>query len=93
MPVISIRGVDIRYEVLGEHGPFVALQPGGRRAGTSVKPLAAKIAEAGYRVVVYDRRNCGASGSTMVSPCPMIALGDLWKALIGAGALRVPSSM
>ena len=35
----------------------------------------------------------GTSGSTMVSPCPMIALGDLWKALIGAGALRVPSSM
>ena len=35
----------------------------------------------------------GTSGSTIVSPCPMIALGDLWKALIGAGALRVPSSM
>jgi pimeloyl-ACP methyl ester carboxylesterase len=62
MPVTQIRGVDIRYEMLGDRGPFVALQPGGRRAGVSLKPLATKIAEAGYRVVIYDRRNCGASG-------------------------------
>ncbi len=35
----------------------------------------------------------GTSGSTMVSPGPMILPGDLWNALIGAGSLRVPSSM
>jgi pimeloyl-ACP methyl ester carboxylesterase len=61
MPVTSIRGIDINYEILGDRGPFVALQPGGRRAGAAIKPLAAKIAEAGYRVLIYDRRNCGAS--------------------------------
>jgi pimeloyl-ACP methyl ester carboxylesterase len=62
MPVANIRGVDINYEVLGEGGPFVALQPGGRRAGSSLRGLAAKIAEAGHRVLIYDRRNTGASG-------------------------------
>jgi pimeloyl-ACP methyl ester carboxylesterase len=62
MPVASIRGVDIHYEILGERGPFVALQPGGRRAGAGVRSLGEKIAEAGYRVIVYDRRNTGASG-------------------------------
>jgi pimeloyl-ACP methyl ester carboxylesterase len=61
MPVAAVRGVDISYEVLGEGGPWVALQPGGRRDLTSVKPLGQKIAEAGNRVLVYDRRNCGAS--------------------------------
>ena len=61
MPVTSIRGIDINYEILGDRGPRVALQPGGRRAGASLRPLAAKIAEAGYRVLIYDRRNCGAS--------------------------------
>jgi pimeloyl-ACP methyl ester carboxylesterase len=61
MPVAKIRGLDLHYEILGERGPFIALQPGGRRAGASVKPLAQKIAEAGYRVIVYDRRNTGAS--------------------------------
>ena len=40
----------------------MALQPGGRRGLDGVKPLAQKLAEAGNRVLVYDRRNCGASG-------------------------------
>ncbi|MFZ3233805.1 MAG: alpha/beta hydrolase [Stellaceae bacterium] len=62
MPIASIRGVDVNYEVLGERGPWVALQPGGRRALGGVKSLAEKIAEAGNRVLIYDRRNCGASG-------------------------------
>ena len=62
MPTLAIRGVDINYEILGERGPFVALQPGGRRALAAVKPLGEKLAEAGCRVVVYDRRNCGLSG-------------------------------
>jgi pimeloyl-ACP methyl ester carboxylesterase len=62
MPIASVRGVDINYEVLGEGGPWVALQPGGRRALGGVKSLAEKLAEAGNRVLIYDRRNCGASG-------------------------------
>src|ERR1700687_4666907 len=61
MPVTNIRGVDISYEILGDRGPFIALQPGGRRAGAALRPLATKIAEAGNRVIIYDRRNCGAS--------------------------------
>jgi pimeloyl-ACP methyl ester carboxylesterase len=62
MPVATVRDVDINYEVLGERGPWVAMQPGGRRGLVGVKPLAERIAEAGARVLVYDRRNCGASG-------------------------------
>src|SRR5439155_1443338 len=61
MPIATVRGVDIHYEILGERGPFVVLQPGGRRAGAGVRSLGEKIAEAGYRVVAYDRRNTGAS--------------------------------
>jgi len=62
MPIATVRGVAINYEVLGERGPWVALQPGGRRGLDGVKPLAQKLAEAGNRVLIYDRRNCGASG-------------------------------
>ena len=62
MPIATARSVDINYEVFGERGPWVALQPGGRRGLEGVKPLGQKIAEAGNRVLVYDRRNCGASG-------------------------------
>jgi pimeloyl-ACP methyl ester carboxylesterase len=61
MPLAHLRGVSLNYEILGEGGPFVALQPGGRRAGSALRSLALKIAEAGYRVLIYDRRNTGAS--------------------------------
>ena len=61
MPIAKVRGVALNYEILGDSGPFVALQPGGRRAGSSLRSLASKIAEAGNRVVIYDRRNTGAS--------------------------------
>ena len=62
MAIASVRGVDINYQVLGERGPWVALQPGGRRALAGVRSLGEKLAEAGNRVLIYDRRNCGASG-------------------------------
>jgi pimeloyl-ACP methyl ester carboxylesterase len=61
MPLAHVRGVSLNYEILGDGGPFVALQPGGRRAGSALRSLAEKVAEADYRVVIYDRRNTGLS--------------------------------
>lgn len=61
MPLANVRGVHIHYAVLGDQGPWVALSPGGRRPLESVKSLGRRLAAAGYRVLVHDRRNCGAS--------------------------------
>jgi pimeloyl-ACP methyl ester carboxylesterase len=61
MPLANVRGVNINYKVLGNHGPWVALSPGGRRDISGIELLAGKVAETGHRVVVFDRRNCGAS--------------------------------
>lgn len=61
MPTATVRGVTINYRVLGDEGPWVALSPGGRNGMDSVQSLAQRIAEEGYRVVIHDRRNCGAS--------------------------------
>jgi pimeloyl-ACP methyl ester carboxylesterase len=61
MPVEEINGANINYEVLGDSGPWVVLTPGGRGAKEMVKPLGQTIANAGYRVLLHDRRNCGAS--------------------------------
>lgn len=61
MPVANVRGVNLSYEVAGESGPWVALSPGGRRAGSEIANLARLIAAQGYRVLLHDRRNCGAS--------------------------------
>ena len=61
MPQIQIRGAHINYEILGDKGPWVALSPGGRRPLEGVKHLAERVAAQGYRVLIHDRRNCGAS--------------------------------
>ncbi|HEX2544014.1 MAG TPA: alpha/beta hydrolase [Ramlibacter sp.] len=61
MPVQNIRGVDIHYEVRGEAGPWVALVTGGRRGFAEFLPLAQKLAGKGFRVLLHDRRNTGAS--------------------------------
>ena len=62
MPVAQLRGVSLVHEVLGSSGPWIAISPGGRRGMASVQPLGLLIAEAGYRVLVHDRRNTGESG-------------------------------
>lgn len=62
MPVKHVRGVDIVYEILGDSGPWVTVTPGGRRGMASERVLASLIAEAGFRVLIHDRRNMGASG-------------------------------
>jgi pimeloyl-ACP methyl ester carboxylesterase len=61
MPIALIRGVNINYKIIGDKGPWVALSPGGRRDISGIELLASKVAETGHRVVIFDRRNCGAS--------------------------------
>ena len=61
MQVAKIRGVNIHYQVIGDRGPWVALITGGRRGHDEFVPLAQKLANAGHRVVLHDRRNTGRS--------------------------------
>ena len=61
MPYVQARGIAIKYEIIGDSGPWVALSTGGRNPYGEFVPLAHKIAAGGYRVVLHDRRNCGAS--------------------------------
>jgi len=61
MPFAKVRGAHIHYNVLGSQGSWVALSPGGRRDMSAIEPLAQHVANAGFRVLIMDRRNCGAS--------------------------------
>ena len=61
MAFASVRGVRIHYEVFGDKGPMFALTTGGRRGYDEFVPLAKKIAQEGFRVLLHDRRNTGAS--------------------------------
>lgn len=64
MPVAVVNGAHINYEILepaGGTGPSMALSPGGRNPLGDMRALGALMARAGYRVLLHDRRNCGAS--------------------------------
>jgi pimeloyl-ACP methyl ester carboxylesterase len=61
MPVATIRGVSLNYRIVGEAGPWLALTTGGRRGYDEFLSLAEKIARHGFRVLLHDRRNTGAS--------------------------------
>ncbi|HEY3302760.1 MAG TPA: alpha/beta hydrolase [Candidatus Binatia bacterium] len=61
MSYANVRGVKINYKVFGDRGPWAALSPGGRRDISGIEPLARRLADAGHHVVIFDRRNCGAS--------------------------------
>jgi pimeloyl-ACP methyl ester carboxylesterase len=61
MPEAIVRGIHINYEVIGNSGPWIALTPGSRRSYGELVELSKAIASSGYRVLLHDRRNCGAS--------------------------------
>ena len=61
MPIANVNGLNINYQVVGDDGPFVTLITGGRRGYAEFVPLAQKIAAEGFRVLLHDRRNTGAS--------------------------------
>ncbi len=62
MPETMVRGVSINYQVIGNGGPWIAFTPGSRRPYGELVDLSKNIAASGYRVLLHDRRNCGASG-------------------------------
>lgn len=76
MPDIEIRGGTIAYDVLGEGEPLV-LTPGGRfsRQVPGLRPLAERLAER-YRVLLWDRRNTGASSFCFDAPSESILWAD-----------------
>jgi pimeloyl-ACP methyl ester carboxylesterase len=61
MSQAKIRGVQLNYEVIGNSGPWIALTPGSRRTLTELVPIAEQLAKLGFRTLLHDRRNCGAS--------------------------------
>ncbi|WP_067668569.1 alpha/beta fold hydrolase [Nocardia miyunensis] len=63
MPSVTVNGGEVVYEILGDTGDLVVLTPGGRfgKDIPGLRPLAEAIVAGGYRVLLWDRPNCGAS--------------------------------
>lgn len=64
MARVVLDGVGIEYELLGSEGAqAVALTPGGRFSmqAAGLKELGGLLADQGFRVLLWDRPNCGKS--------------------------------
>src|SRR5215472_1064510 len=63
MATAKVDGLTLGYEVIGDRGRPWIITPGGRfpKEDAGIRPLAEAIAEAGNRVVIWDRPNCGES--------------------------------
>lgn len=62
----TINGARINYRIVerrqgGCGGMVIALSPGGRSPMSQMETLAQTMAGLGWRVLLHDRRNCGAS--------------------------------
>ena len=89
MPLTKIRGVNINWQVVGDHGPWVMATTGGRRGHDEFIPLAQKIARNGFRVMLHDRRNTGASDLWIEGDESEEAmwLGDMYELMASRDAL------
>jgi 2-hydroxy-6-oxonona-2,4-dienedioate hydrolase len=60
---IEVCGGSVVYEIVGSAGDFIVLTPGGRfgKDIPGLRPLAEELAAGGYRVLLWDRPNCGKS--------------------------------
>jgi pimeloyl-ACP methyl ester carboxylesterase len=68
MEKTDVNGVGIAYELFGKEGnPGVALTPGGRFTMDvpGLREMAEMFADAGRRVLIYDRPNCGYSDTCL----------------------------
>jgi pimeloyl-ACP methyl ester carboxylesterase len=68
MERMDVNGVGIAYELIGKEGdPAVALTPGGRFTMDvpGLREMAQMFADAGRRVLIYDRPNCGYSDTCL----------------------------
>ena len=63
MATLDVNGIGIAYEIIGDGERSAIITAGGRfpKETPGVRELALELAKAGFRTVIWDRPNCGAS--------------------------------
>jgi pimeloyl-ACP methyl ester carboxylesterase len=98
MPSIDVDGVGIAYEIIGSGSRPAVITPGGRYSKdiAGLRQLAEQLAQRDFRVVIWDRPNCGASDVCFRGETESIqnadALAGLLRALGMAPALLIGGS-
>ncbi len=86
MATTTVNGLTIAYEMVGDAGQPWVLTPGGRFSKDygGVRELATAIADAGNRVVIWDRPNTGESDVTFEGSSESVVQADALGGLIRA---------
>src|SRR5262245_3350052 len=84
MPVATVDGVSLAYEVIGDRGRPWVVTPGGRfsKDCPGVLELAEALAGEGNRALIWDRPNCGASDVCFTGPSESAMQADALAALL-----------
>ncbi len=86
MPRIDINGISIAYELIGDGEKAVTITPGGQfpKETPGVRQLAEALAGHGYKVLIWDRPNCGASDLCFDGECESFQNSDTLAGMIRA---------
>lgn len=91
MARITVDGLELDYELLGpEDGQPLVITPGGRypRDTAGVPELGRIMANAGYRVLLWDRPGCGASDIGFTSPTESVMNSEALAGIVRELGLR-----
>lgn len=91
MARIEVDGLELDYELIGpETGQPLVLTPGGRypRDTAGVPELGQIFADAGYRVLLWDRPGCGASDIAFTAPSESVMNCEALVGLVRALELK-----
>ena len=83
MARIQINGMGIGYDVIGEGKRTAVITPGGRfsRQTPGIRELAGALAIKDYKVLIWDRPNCGESDACFDGESESILNADILAAL------------
>lgn len=86
MARVDVNGIGIAYDIIGSGSRTAALTPGGRfsKDTPGLRELAEKLAQADYRVLIYDRPNCGASDVAFTGQSESVQNADTLAGLMRA---------
>jgi len=86
MARIEIGGISIAYELIGAGSKAITITPGGRfsKDTPGVRQFAETLAKAGYRVLIWDRPNCGESDICFSGECESFQNADTLAGMIRA---------
>ncbi len=86
MPKVNVNGIGIAYEIIGDGGKTAAITPGGRfsKETPGVRELAEALAGHGFKTLIWDRPNCGASDVCFEGESESILNADTFYGLLQA---------